>query len=75
MITPEIKVAERVAKKFNKPIGIIIAVDPATGDIEGYSWGTKLKASGTWQEGCELGGQMLNEAVAAISRMMVGGGE
>ncbi len=31
MLTPEIKEAERVAKRFNKPIGIIIVVDPANG--------------------------------------------
>ena len=72
-LTPEIKEAERVAKRFNKPIGIIIVVDPTTGSVQGYSWGTKLTARGSWQEGCELGGEMLREAVAAIDRMLEGG--
>ena len=72
-LTPEIKEAERVAKRFNKPIGIIIAADPVTGEIEGYSWGTKLTAGGSWKEGCDLGGEMLREAIGAIGRMMEGG--
>ena len=72
-LTPEIKEAERVAKRFNKPIGIIIVVDPTTGVVEGHSWGTKLSPNGTWQEGCELGGKMLREAIGAIDRMLEGG--
>jgi hypothetical protein len=73
MLTPEIKEAEKVAKKFNKPIGIIIAVDPVSGAVEGYSWGTKLSPGGSWQEGCALGGELMNEAIAAIDRMLEGG--
>lgn len=67
--------AEKVAKKFNKPIGIIIAVDPEAGIVEGYSWGTKLTARGTRKEGCEVADEMLREAIGAINRMMIGGGE